>query len=364
MKNTFTKKAIIGLAILLACAYGKAQTGLQNVIVEKYYMSDANDSINSQGMLPKGSVTYRVFLDMKQGYKLQTVFGSSVHTLFIKTTTSFFNNEDRGNTNPTYTKAQAKSNTVMLDSWLTVGAACAGNFGILKSEDNGVETVVNTDGILKNANPAAGIPLTQQDGLIAGTPGTFISLGIDNELAVFDAISQQGNSFVTTNGAWSCLSGAVGPDTTNKVLIAQLTTEGILTFELNVQLGTPSGGTEQFVAKNAAGTETVFPGLTYNSLYAGINDPSISSNGGKDIIAVSPNPAHSLVELKVKSENVHQNQFYIIYDMLGNQVAKKSINNGQKDFTETIDLSAFPAGLYVVQVSLDGKVSTTKLIKN
>ena len=47
------------------------------------------------------------------------------------------------------------------------------------------------------------------------------------------------------------------------VLIAQLTTNGKLSFELNLQIGTPTGGTIQFVAKNPEGNELKFKQLTY-----------------------------------------------------------------------------------------------------
>src|SRR5262249_32747176 len=104
-----------------------SQPGLENVIVERYYVSNAADSAGSSGLLPVGSVTYRIFIDMLAGYKFQALYGVNtpgVHELRIATTTSFFNNEDYGGTSPTYTKTNAAKNTAMLDSWFSVGAAC------------------------------------------------------------------------------------------------------------------------------------------------------------------------------------------------------------------------------------------------
>jgi hypothetical protein len=314
--------------------------------------------------LPVGSVTYRIFVDMKQGYKFQTVYGVTTHTLFIKTTTSFFNNEDRGGTAPTFTKSQAKFNTVMLDSWLSAGAACIGNFGILKADDNGVETVVNADGILQNNDPMAGIPLTDQDGFIAGSPCSLLTLGIDNEITVFDAISQAGNTFTTNDGVWSCLSGAVGPDTTNKVLIAQITTDGELSFELNIQIGTPDGGTEQYVAKDPTGLETQLPCLTYNSLFAGIDQPLTKINKKVDLVSVFPNPTSGKFSLEIKSENNNPTNHYKIYDLVGNVVLKKNLGSFSGIITDKIDISEYPAGMYFIEVSIGGNKSTIKLIKN
>lgn len=264
MKNIFL---ILCFIVYAECIY--AVNGLENIIVEKYYVSNAADATGSIGNLSTGSVTYRIYADMLPGYKFKALYGVPLHELNIATTTTFFNNEDRGATTPTYTKTQAARNTVMLDSWFSVGGACVGTYGVLKTEDDGVLTVVNGDGILQNNNPAAGIPLTTQDGLLAGngSPKTVTFVGFDppiTSLNVFDATSGVGNSFSTFNGSIASLTGSTGPTASNRVLIAQLTTNGVLSFELNVQLSTPSGGIEQYVAKNPSVGEIVLPGLTYN----------------------------------------------------------------------------------------------------
>lgn len=276
------KKILLGFCVLLISVFSVAQNGLENIIVEKYYVSNAADAAASVGTLPVGSVTYRIYVDMRDGYKFQMAYGDLAHPLSITTTTSFFNNEDRGSTTPTYTKIHAKSNTVMLDSWVSVGAACAGNFGIPKGEDNGVLNVINTDGVLSNNDPLAGIPLTIQDGLIAGSPGQCGLLGIDAQISVFDATSQSGDSLFITDGAWYCLDGAVGPNADNKVLIAQVTTEGELSFKLNIQLGTPTGGIEIYVPENPSGSEIKFEKLKY---------PVFLVNG----VSVSPTSASIVV---------------------------------------------------------------------
>jgi hypothetical protein len=159
------KKKLLSMFFLFLCVYSNAQNGLENIIVERYYVSNAADATGSIGVLPAGSVTYRVYADMLPGYTFQAAYGVPNHELRIATSTTFFNNEDRGATTPTYSKVNAAKNTVMLDSWFSVGAACSGNYGILKSEDKGVVTVVNANGILHNADPSAAIVLTSQDGL-------------------------------------------------------------------------------------------------------------------------------------------------------------------------------------------------------
>ena len=220
------KKILLGLVLIILSVFVKAQNGLENIIVEKYYVSTAADSIGSSGNLPVGSVTYRIYADMLPGYKFQMAYGNTNHNLKFTTSTSFFNNEDYGTTTPGFSKTNAAKNTVMLDSWLTAGAACYNNFGILKSEDNGLNNVVNVNGLLANTDAALGIPLTTQDGLIAGTPQSVTFVGMDpgdiNEGAadVFGDGLANGNSFVLTGSAWSSLSGSIGSTASNRVLVA------------------------------------------------------------------------------------------------------------------------------------------------
>ena len=261
------KKLLFGLGLLLSASMVNAQNGLESIIVEKYYVSNGVDAAGSVGTLPAGSVTYRFFVDMLPGYKFQAAYGAPAgnHVLTFSTTTSFFNNEDRGAVTPTWTKTQARGNSVMLDSYLSAGAACSGNFGVLKSEDDGVATVVNNSSpqMLQNADASAGIPLTTQDGLLLGSPSAVTTIGQTDAQAgaSLDATSQAGGTFTLTDGAWSSLVGATGPTASNRVLIAQITTDGILTYALNIQIGTPTGGVERYVHTGATGSEITIPSL-------------------------------------------------------------------------------------------------------
>jgi len=259
--------------------FAQAQNGLEQLIVEKYYVANAADAAGSVGTLPVGSVTYRIYADMLPGYKFQMAYGSSTHTLKFTSSTSFFNNGDYGYYTPNYSKTNAQNNTVMLDSWLSVGAACNGNMGVLKSEDDGVATVVNANGLLQNTDPSIGIPLTVQDGLIAGSPQSVQFVGItEPELAIFNATSQVGNSFIVTNGAWSALSGAVGPTAANKVLIAQITTDGAFHYELNIQVKSPAGNIEKYVTSNPVAGEITI--LSLIGTYGGADPASFAVTGG------------------------------------------------------------------------------------
>src|SRR5258706_12339707 len=103
------KKILIGFALFLIAAIAGAQQGLTNIVVEKYYVSTAADSIgsaaNGSGVLPVGSVTYRLWAVMLPGYNFQALYGVPGHTLLVNTTTKFFNDENSGATSPTASAA-------------------------------------------------------------------------------------------------------------------------------------------------------------------------------------------------------------------------------------------------------------------
>lgn len=262
------RKRII-LIFNLFCLSGFSQNGLENIIVEKYYVSDANDTSANKfaGNLPIGSVTYRIFADLLPGYRFQAAYGSPEHELKIETSTLFFNNTEHGSTIPNVIPQRTlRKNTVMLDSWLSVGSAGEDYFGVLKTDDDSLETIDHEKKFLKNIDSNIGESLTVKDGLVKDENiprPTFFA--IENEVEIFGN-KKSGSSFALTNGAWACLGGSVGPDslTTNRVLIAQMTTDGDFSFELNIQIGNPSKGVSQrYVARNPVDNEISIPSLIY-----------------------------------------------------------------------------------------------------
>jgi hypothetical protein len=253
LKNISMKRTIIGLFLALLVFSGQAQ-GLNKVIVEKYYVSDANDSAISGGTLPIGSVTWRIYVDMKPGYVFQTATGDKNHSLIFSTSTTFFNDAN-GDYNPNgLTTTTAKTGTVMLDSWLSTGASSKNFWGVLKSDDTLAGNFVNSDGALINYDPSTGIPLTTKDGMFSkGAVPAFGQLGIDQSaLDVLGDGSVSGSLFSISNGAWYILGGDSGPSVHNRILIAQLTTDGSFHYELNFQLGKNLGGGQSLTEKYAS----------------------------------------------------------------------------------------------------------------
>lgn len=259
---------------------------LEGIVVETYYISDANDAADTDGggvpQLTAGAKTYRIFVNMKPGYILESVYGNAEHSLDLTTTTEFWNNTDRGDvTGDLIDAARLDENTVALDSWITMGAASDDHWGLPKVDDADGSIVggPNNDGgsvgtpLLANTDALAGIPLTTADGLLAGTVPAVTTIGLT--LDVFN--DTPGGSFATTNGAWAILGGTTGGTNDNQVLIAQLTTSGQLSFHLNMRIGIPdslqcqSPGCHEYIDYYA----TIVPGDTAGG---GISVENIFSN--------------------------------------------------------------------------------------
>ncbi len=157
----------------------------------------------------------------------------------------------------------------MLDSYIALSGANRSDIAVLKADDTDgsvVKPTVNVEspqlierGVLMNQNPHAGLPLRDADGLMDGNVPSLVVFGHD-----FDAFgnSMQHNSVEFDNGAWAVFKGLKGPFAeTNYVLIAQVTTDGELSYELNLQLASPQGVTELYVAQNPNEGEFSHPSL-------------------------------------------------------------------------------------------------------
>lgn len=224
-------------------------TALEGIIVETYYVSDSLDVTDTDGgTLDYCSVTYRVFVDLKPGYRMQAVYGNERNPMRIEVDGELFNNEDRGEQTGDAIGANfVDNNTVALDSWVTVGSATDSHWGIPKNldtdgsivggenNDGGSEAIA--EGLLANAADYVGIPLTEADGLLEGDVPTVTTIGID--LGLFGDENAEG-VFETTSGAWSVLEGAVGPTDDNIILLGQFTTSGTLSVRMNIQIGIPA----------------------------------------------------------------------------------------------------------------------------
>jgi len=246
----------VGLVFALCSTAAVAQytppdpNGLEGIIVETYYIADANDATDTDGGpgLNVGSKTYRVYVDMLPGYKLLTVGGFTNHPLTMSTSTAFFNNEDRGEAwGGDINDLNLDENTVAVDSWLTIGAASDAHWGVLKTADPDGSLVGGTnndggsagipEGLLANDTQALGVPLTTSDGLWSTSlPPSINAVGTAPDL--FEPGGS--NNYSNDNFAYAVLGGIGSPDSlSNRILIGQFTTDGVFSYCLNLFIKLP-----------------------------------------------------------------------------------------------------------------------------
>jgi hypothetical protein len=273
------------LTILTLFSLGAiAQKGLEGLYIETYYISSAEDSsdANSGLALPAGSVTYRIYADLAPEWAVQAVFGSPGHPLRLETSTWFFNHIKRGNAEGgDISVNRLGEHTLALDSWITIGTACGTHHGVPKEEDvdgsllfagNGEDSQETRSGMLRNAHPAIGRPLTEADGLMPKKPERNLVYGLGLDEFRYEKRSK---GIITENGAWSVPAGVSGLTESNRVLLAQLTTTGSVYYAINLQLRSTSGDIEKWVAANPRQGEYFHPSLSGNTENLPGNKPQI-----------------------------------------------------------------------------------------
>jgi hypothetical protein len=361
MKNIYSIFTGLSLMAVVSTQQVQAQ-GLQGIVVEKYYVSDAADSIDAADNfatypLHVGSTTYRVYADLQDGYRFSLMFGNASHPLEFHTTTAFFNDPNYGV--PKYQATSVnntKKNTQMIDTYLTVGGVAATKMGVLKTEDTD-GTIGNNDGLIANVTSSMGLPVTGTDGvdgMMPGTPVISSDLGFGSEFDIFD--QTPGSDFVTTGGAISALGGVAGVTASNMVLLGQFTTDGIFSFKLNLQLLTPQvGGSENYVADNPENGELTDSTLIYESTPEEPN--GISYIGQRNSMSVFPNPATDFVVIK---NNMKQAIGKIsVYNTTGSLV----LSENTQQSNVSLNVAQLAAGLYTVNINNDGQIQKLSFIK-
>ena len=240
------------VSLLFLAGFSRSQ-GLKNILVEKYQVStkkDLGDSLS--GLLPIGSVVYRVYVDMKPGYKLQALYGVTNHELRFETSTKFFNNKKSGAvTGSMIEQRYLNQSNYAFDSWLSMGPASDSHVGVLKKNDKDGSVIKKRKFLFR-------------DGLIKGSLPKHLIYG-DLNLSVLGQ-SDTTSLISTKNGSLAVMGGVDhNINGNNTILIAQLTTDGVFSFEINLQLGSPTGEVEQYVAKNPEGFEIKFDALSFKN---------------------------------------------------------------------------------------------------
>jgi hypothetical protein len=172
--------------------------------------------------------------------------------------------------------------------------------------------------------------------------------------------------FSVDNGSWASLNGSMGSDSlSNKVLIAQITTNGVFSFKLNLQIRSANNVVENYVAENPVGNEVQHPALIYNSSLLTSFDQISKWNS---LISVYPNPASDIVNIQFPAcEHRHSDtgNFISIHGIGGNEISRTSLTSlSEKASTELIDISDLRPGVYFLRMGINGTTVTRKLIRN
>lgn len=429
---------------------------IEKVFIETYYISDSNDATDTiGGRLSPGSTTYRIFVDLKKGSKLLGIYGDENHRMKISSDSVFFNNKNGKTFASDFTNVVGEfyNNTVALDTWLALGQVSATGlkktfFGIPKTSDRngsfvggnnndgGSNTILS--GLLSNKDNNAGIPITQSDGIdtmVVSGSETWTTNGFvinpftefEQDTTIFGSIKPQ-KSFESNNCIYKVNGNAVSGVNrdSNQVLIAQLTTRGSISFEINLEVEevdyNGSSKITKYVAVdngNLAEDEKAngflrYPFICgcldpdyieYNDMYA-CNDQSLCKTlkvyGCKDPLACNydpkanisipelccypgycndrdisivcpalneipqvylyPNPTSGIVTLKIDAVK-NKAVSYSIINGNGTTMFDKDLGEISLSVNESIDASTFDAGVYQIKVTIGDKTDTFKLVK-
>ncbi len=260
------RKILFSLCILLTSIAAFAQNGLEGVEIEKYYIYDGDPATTVAPNLPSGAVTYRVYVNLEDGYRLLQVWGNTTHQLVFRAPGgTFWNDTDRGVIKGDEFNASFLNNgTSALDTWVAVGASTSTSVGVLKTEDTDSDITVHD-----NNDPDIGVLLTVADGNLDASPlaSELKAQLLGNDFTSLAGAGAAPNEFAELSATYYSLGGATGPaGSGNKVLIGQFTvTGGELEFELNLQLLDPIGDPVNLWAIPAAG-ELSHPDLAQTTI--------------------------------------------------------------------------------------------------
>ena len=207
-------------------------------------------------------------MDVAADHQLQVVYGAEHHALEITTTTEFHNDHENGTKYGDQVNADRLNNfPLAIDSWLTMGAASDHHVGVPQALD--------TDGSILECPPYSKdhsdpvntmyrtVPLCVRDGLLARDR---IPEVVNFRMDPSYLHRIRGSTLRTIDGAWAVLGGTNGFTERNTILIAQLSTTGELSFQLNLQIRTPDGEVVNYVAKDPIADEIQYPGLSHGAL--------------------------------------------------------------------------------------------------
>lgn len=221
-----------------------SQNGIDSVIVEKVA------SLNIKGSNEE-YITYRIYADLKKGYRLQAIYGVNEHPLTVKTSGRFYNHTEGSFLGSNISNNAFLKTGAYFDSWLTLGSPCKGLFS---STSNNNEKFISPEVSDKSIKKIKILSTKIKD--FENTEQQIVLYGNENlSIALNNSSNTHINKLNLVNTSIACMGGLSGLDTNNYVLLGQLTTNGKLYLELNLQLISPEGRIEKYVARKPSELE-------------------------------------------------------------------------------------------------------------
>jgi hypothetical protein len=215
--------------------------GIEDVLVERYH--------SRPGATPEAAplVTYRIYLDLAPGHQLVSIFGEKKRNLAFQTSTRFVNDTVNGAAFGNLVDDGALMEyPAALDSWLA--------FGFATDAHKGVPLHLDADGSILRKTKEYGPELCARDGLMR-VPTVPEVLNLHITTSFVDKID--GDFIETEVGAYGVRGTVKGATEENMVLIAQLTTDGELSFAINASVMTPAGTIVKHLAYAASAEDEV-----------------------------------------------------------------------------------------------------------
>ncbi len=331
---------LFGASFLITPDVRSQGVGLEGVIVEEYYTSNAADAQEVFGIPGPvaGSKTYRIYVDLAPGWNLQQVAGYIENPLQFSTTTGFYNATGAGTQfGDLFSPFTFGLGAVPLDSYLSFGFAGPGYAGVAKADDT--DGSIYTDRLQGTLNP-----INVADGLAPtdGEQSAVSILGNDN----LDFVSTNGaSSFFNDNFVYFDLNSSNGILPANKVLIAQLTTTGELSFKINLVIndGTGIGTITEYYTHTEVmdfdGPSIVRPDLSYPPVVTcNVDGGTVSTSSNLSGICAGDDIANQIV-LTVTG-NVGVGRFGLVSLPSQDVIAQNS--------SGIFNLNNFPAGNYAL----------------
>ncbi|HMQ76957.1 MAG TPA: hypothetical protein PKE21_02000 [Flavobacteriales bacterium] len=219
----------VALGLLAWSAGATAQDPLEGVLLERYAVRP------DAGGGPE-LVTYRLYIDLPEGHRLNMVYGDEQNELLIRTSTHFVNSPNSVKYGDRMHHRDIREGEDGYDSWLSIGAASDRHWGVPRDLDT---TDGTADGLVAMDSVPQVVNMYMEPGYLGSAPGCCIH---------------------TMNGAWAVLGGTAGLAGSGLVLIGQFTTQGQLTYALNAQVQRPDGSLVRCVSTVAdEPDELLFP---------------------------------------------------------------------------------------------------------